>query len=659
MDITLLKKDQIWGDNALGVIKQAGTVVGATDLTIALGGWGIGYQLPDGTHSCAVWTASRDDYGGVLVDHYDGEQRWGSPYGRSLAARPALPPSATSAIGSRKAATGGGLGTQYYGEYPQTIVSWADADVLEMAYQAQTLQKTGNVYTFDNTPIKNAEQKPFVPTEYPEYERQGTRYIRINARPADTDTVFSNGHKPVKGDVYWFKVEPIEWMVDASGWWVSRRALFAGIQFNPSDSYDGNFNATFIKKYMDKYFVPQMQQSMNMGRGAINRASVTPETGKQKQFSAARQRVGLVTIDETPMSVREQIDFYVKTGKSFMLHGPSGVGKTARVERVDPDLTAVPLWNGVLPEDIVGKVRYPNGTTAPLTRGRADGEDAFANPDALADGGVWVAPDWYTELVRKCNAQPDRQHVLFIDEVTNAKPTTQSLIFHVVLKKSISPSKGKLPKNAVVVLAGNDKVDSGAAYNMPAPLFRRMSGHIYLNANLPDWLEWASEKSAQRGPDASRLNIHPLVSNFLAANPRAFYSAYNEDDPQQWAVDPRGWQQVSDIIYDNNNVLRRELIENKIGNEYATALLGFARQPVLTLDDVLNGDYTDADIPHDMSQRMACALAMRHVDERNVGIVRDFIRKNLGAENLAIFDSVWVSGNEERALAIAGLTKQR
>lgn len=118
MDITLLKEDQVWGDNALGVIKQAGTLVGATDLTIALGGVGIGYQLPDGTHSCAVWTASRDNYGGVLVDHYDGEQRWGSPYGRSLAVRPALPPSATSAIGSRNAATGGGLGAQYYGEYP-------------------------------------------------------------------------------------------------------------------------------------------------------------------------------------------------------------------------------------------------------------------------------------------------------------------------------------------------------------------------------------------------------------------------------------------------------------------------------------------------------------------------------------------------------------
>lgn len=63
------------------------------------------------------------------------------------------------------------------------------------------------------------------------------------------------------------------------------------------------------------------------------------------------------------MSVKEQINFYVQNGMSFMLHGPSGVGKTARMKAIDPDLTAVLLWNGVLPEDIVGKVRYPNGET--------------------------------------------------------------------------------------------------------------------------------------------------------------------------------------------------------------------------------------------------------------------------------------------------------
>jgi hypothetical protein len=362
------------------------------------------------------------------------------------------------------------------------------------------------------------------------------------------------------------------------------------------------------------------------------------------------------------------------------------------VEAVDPDLTAVPLWNGVLPEDIVGKVRYPGGQIGlPLeylselrelkkqiekdeeSQGKFDSEHPEFEPglkesaakwiDKILDsqptettGGVWVAPDWYMELTRKCETEPNKQHVLFIDEVTIAKPTTQSLIFHIVLKKSISPSQGKLPANAVVVLAGNDKLESGAAYNMPAPLFRRMAGHVYLQCNLPDWLEWASGKSCKYPNDPNRLNAHPLVAQFLAGNQRAFYSNYNEEDPKEWAIDPRGWEMVSDMIYDNDNFIRRELIENKIGKELTASLLEFARRPMLTLEDVLAGDYTSDDIPAEPDRRLALALAMRYANDRQVRAVREFIDKNLGHENLAAFDLLWVNGDPERAILISNMS---
>lgn len=555
-----------------------------------------------------------------------------------------MPPSVTSLI--RPGAAGS---SPEYGHFPQTIASDAISRRLEAEFKSRRLVSTGNIYTFDAADNKNYDA-PFTPEDFPEYVMDGRRYIRVIATPYDEDSILSNGRQVKEGDICWIEVLPIKWMADPSGWWVSQRALFAGIQFDERPSYNGDFSRTAMKRYLNSYFAPQMTQTRSAGRVAN-----TGRGGdKAAQFENAARRVGFgVTVIDTPMPVREQIDFYIKTGKSFMLHGPSGIGKTARVEAIDPDLTAVPLWNGVLPEDIVGKVRYPNGDVKPLVVGRDDGGDAGAV--AIDSGGVWVPPDWYIELTRKCNAEPQRQHVLFIDEVTNAKPTTQSLIFHIVLKKSISPSKGKLPKNAVVVLAGNDRTESGAAYNMPAPLFRRMSGHIYLKPNLPEWLEWASEKSARHTNMPGRLNVHPLVSAFLAANPSAFYSAYDEDEPPRWAIDPRGWQQVSDIIYDNANTLRRELIENKIGSEYSSALLGFARQPMLGLDDVLSGNFSHADIPETPDLRLACTLNMRHVDGRNLKTVRDFIGKYLGHENLAIFDSLWAAGNAERALQIAQL----
>ncbi len=42
-----------------------------------------------------------------------------------------------------------------------------------------------------------------------------------------------------------------------------------------------------------------------------------------------------VKTEEKPLSVKDQMKFYIDNGKSFMLHGPSGVGKTRRVQELN------------------------------------------------------------------------------------------------------------------------------------------------------------------------------------------------------------------------------------------------------------------------------------------------------------------------------------
>ena len=512
---------------------------------------------------------------------------------------------------------------------------------MENLYNAGELPARGKSYTFDSAGLRDYDSK-FKPQKFPEYELGGVRYIRVPGKPADDDSVLADGRKVEEGKPYWIQVQPIEWLQDKSGVWVAKKALFAGIRFNPEGKYDGNFRKTEMKSYLDNYFSREMTVSRESYRDSENESEKT--SGAEPAEPTKRQRRYGIKVVEEPMPVKDQIDFYVKNGMSFMLHGPSGVGKTARVEAIDPDLTAVPLWNGVLPEDIVGKVRYPSGESAV-----ADGKE---------QSGVWVAPDWYNELCKKCEAQPDKKHVLFIDEVTNARPTTQSLIFHITLKKSISPSKGKLPDNAVVVLAGTSKEESGAAYNMPEPLFRRMCGHIHLEANVPEWLEWASEKSRKHPEDPERLNVHPLVSSFVGTyGSQVFYSSYDEENPKDWAMDPRGWEQVSDIIYDNKGVVRRELLESKMGKELAASLLHYAKNPPLTLDEILEGDYRPEDIPEGNDAKLALTLNLRHVSDRQVAKVRKFIGENLGSENQAVFDSLWIGKNDERAMQIAQMQK--
>ena len=126
--------------------------------------------------------------------------------------------------------------------------------------------------------------------------------------------------------------------MDKSGVWVAKKALFAGIQFDRKNSYDGNFSRTDMCRYLDNYFSKEMQNAYSPVYDYT--AENTAEDIIAPEPSARQRRYGIRVVEE-PLSVKDQIDFYVNNGMSFMLHGPSGVGKTARVEAIDPDLTAV------------------------------------------------------------------------------------------------------------------------------------------------------------------------------------------------------------------------------------------------------------------------------------------------------------------------------
>ena len=232
-----------------------------------------------------------------------------------------------------------------------------------------------------------------------------------------------------------------------------------------------------------------------------------------------------IIIKEGSTSIEEQIRFYCENGMSFMLHGLSGIGKSARVIAVDPDLVSITLRDGMLPEEITGKTIYPNNETK--------------------EGGIWVPPFWYVELCKKCEEEPDKYHVLFIDEVTNVKPTTSSLIFNIVQYNTIAPNQGSLPKNVFVALAGNSKDESEAANNMAAPLFRKIVGHVYIPLDVKEWVKWGTELN----PETGKSRIHPIVSGFvLTYGKEVFYTKYDNDDPPEHAVERRGWEQLSDMI---------------------------------------------------------------------------------------------------------------
>ena len=85
-----------------------------------------------------------------------------------------------------------------------------------------------------------------------------------------------------------------------------------------------------------------------------------------------------------------------------------------------------------------------------------------------------------------------------------------------------------------------------------------------------------------------------------------------------------------------------------IGEDLTREFVAFCRQRVITVEDVINGNYREEEIRRlNTAQRYATVVEISKVDEENIGVVRDFADR-LGWEYLDIFEKMWAKNNGER-----------
>ncbi len=549
--------------------------------------------------------------------------------------------------------------------FPQSIVVSEKAELLTSLYNTGNLKETGKSF------IGQFDKQTKRPIFNKEYEYNGKLYVPCRASSARDVLVGQNPTYSQKGDefLYWFYVEPISWRIrnysslpswlnpdgDGSHKGILLRSnygIISGIPFavvkdttypKHSNDYQISFLRAYLNGYNSRDEIPDeilrdidfdnlrlfnlkdhnfLDEAFKGEKTLIIENTVSNSSSAKKGYN--------IKIDNTPLSIQEQMQFYLNTGKTFMLHGPSGIGKTRRVQELDPQCVMLQLRNGILPEEIIGKTAFEDGISK------------------------WIEPTWYTKIKEVCENDKEHNHILFIDELTNVHANEQSLVYHIVLEHSIDGNIGKLPDNCVVIAAGNNPEESEAAYNMPEPLFRRFDAHIQLKPDIASWLEWGSELNNKNRP-----KIHPLIAEFVATyGERVFYSAYDPENPPKFAVDPRAWEQVSNIIYDNNNTLRFKLIEDKVGTDIATSLIDFASKNHLSVDDIVSGNYIQSDIPTSENEKFALTYYLRKAKPEQLKVVRNFIKTNFGGEKLATFDKLWAENSDENALFLSDLIEE-
>lgn len=622
-DLTLLSGGQIWGnsnESQLEVIRKYGTKAAITDLCVLTGSYlceDTDYNIDEDRsltgRTSWFWTRSDDGDNDVRAVHDAGFRIGKYRHGRSGAVRPALQSSVIfSQISPNRVRGYNGTEEVEYGEYPQNAADSRMQNILESEYN-RGMNKTGRSYTFDSVKYDDYDTG-FKPVTYEEYEFQGKKYIRIKANSdfGDNEFKLSNGVEYGNGDYVWVEVSPVKWLIDdRTGILISKKGLVSGIRFlDERTNYKGDFDRTEMKEYLDRYMLRDLTQTVTFTR-VQNMIPEEKEKFEEEQKQAERRR-NPYGLKFGQVSEEEIIRGAIESGVAVFLHGPSSEGKSARVKQIDPTCEIIYLRNAT-PESLYGKSVY-NESTGEM---------------------IVVPPTWLKKLQEKCEKEPDRLHVVFFDEITNALPSIQGIAFNIVLDREVN-GIWKLPENARIVAAGNDMKDSLAANQLAEPLFNRFA-HVYIKTTTEGWLKWASEH-----------NIHPAIYSYIAYKKgETLRSKYDGEKPN---ADPRKWEMASKMLYTTGSP---EMLRALVGEDITREFVEFCNQQVITLDDVINGNYTDRDIQTlNTAERYATAMGLTQVDDDNLEKVRGFVT-GLGAEFGAIFDALWTHGDESKLERLA------
>lgn len=265
----------------------------------------------------------------------------------------------------------------------------------------------------------------------------------------------------------------------------------------------------------------------------------------------------------TSTQARKSLLKAFKVQRPLFLWGPPGIGKSELVEGITNEL---------------------GGLMIDLRLGQMEPTDIRGIPFYNKDSGKmdWAPP---VELPDEETASQYPIVVLFLDELNSAAPSVQSAAYQLILNRRIG--KYVLPKNVVMVAAGNRESDKGVTYRMPTPLANRFI-HQEMKVDFASYQTWAV------------LNgIHKDVVGYLSFAKQDLYDFDAKSASRAFAT-PRSWTFVSQLLddEDSDDDTLTNLVAGTVGEGLAVKFMAHrkvaGRMP--KPEDILSGKVKDLNV---------------------------------------------------------------
>ena len=347
-------------------------------------------------------------------------------------------------------------------------------------------------------------------------------------------------------------------------------------------------------------------------------------------------------LERKDVSDVEVIKGYLQSNIPVYLHGKSGSGKSARVKEIDPTCEIIYLRNAT-PELINGKSVY----VPPITKrmevevdGKVELQDVIVEEGHMMD----IKPSWLERIIDKSRQEPDKMHILFFDELSNAMPAIQGYVFNIVLDHEVN-GKWVLPENVRIVAAGNDMEESLAANEIAQPLFSRFA-HVYIETTFKNWIDWACQ-----------ARLHPLVIAYIYKNKgESLRTNYTGTSPN---CDPRRWEMVSKVLYETGEL---SVVENLIDKKVADDFIKFCVTPIVPLNAIVENDlYNEAILMapefKDGNESLLYVASLSQATEENIANIYPIIL-NMNHKYRDLFIKMWVGNSKERLEMIHDLNNE-
>lgn len=183
-------------------------------------------------------------------------------------------------------------------------------------------------------------------------------------------------------------------------------------------------------------------------------------------------------------------------------------------------------------------------------------------------------------------SDPNSWAILFLDELPSAPPSVQNAAYQLILNRRIG--QYVLPKNVLIVAAGNREGDRGHVHRMLAPLASRFTHYELASNDFEGFLKWGIEH-----------DLEGDLLGFLMCNKSLLFN-FDPNSSSYTFMCPRTWSFADKFLKQNKKNPDPKVLEanlyGSVGDAGAAALLAHMQYKDVLPDpkEVITGKHKEA-----------------------------------------------------------------